>query len=112
MYGPPGTGKTTFAKAIAQEFPNSKFASLDVTNLGSKFVGETEKNIQAAVNQICKEAQENPDTKYFVFVDEIDSIMGIDEKVYGPFRSQDIVTLPKINANIFVKNRKARFVKI
>lgn len=45
-------------------------------------------------------------------LDEIDSIMGIDEKVYGPFRSQDIVMLPKINANIFVKNRKARFVKI
>ena len=45
-------------------------------------------------------------------LDDIDSIMGIDEKVYGPFRSQDIVTLPKINANIFVKNRKARFVKI
>lgn len=45
-------------------------------------------------------------------LDEVDSIMGIDEKVYGPFRSQDIVTLPKINANIFVKNRKARFVKI
>ena len=36
-------------------------------------------------------------------LDEVDSIMGIDEKVYGPFRSQDIVTLPKINANIFVK---------
>lgn len=45
-------------------------------------------------------------------LDEIDSIMGVDEKVYGPFRSQDIVMLPKINANIFVKNRKARFVKI
>ena len=45
-------------------------------------------------------------------LDDIDSIMGLDEKVYGPFRSQDIVMLPKINANIFVKNRKARFVKI
>ena len=45
-------------------------------------------------------------------LDEVGSIVGIDEKVYGPFRSQDIVTLPKINANIFVKNRKARFVKI
>lgn len=45
-------------------------------------------------------------------LDDVDSIMGIDEKVYGPFRPQDIVTLPKINANIFVKNRKARFVKI
>ena len=45
-------------------------------------------------------------------LDDVDSIMGVDEKVYGPFRQQDIVTLPKINANIFVKNRKARFVKI
>ena len=45
-------------------------------------------------------------------LDDVGSIVGIDEKVYGPFRSQDIVTLPKINANIFVKNRKARFVKI
>lgn len=45
-------------------------------------------------------------------LDEIGPIMGIDEKAYGPFRPQDIVVLPKINANIFVKNRKARFVKI
>ena len=44
--------------------------------------------------------------------DNIDSIMGIDEKVYGPFRPQDIVTLPRINANIFVKSRKGRLVKI
>lgn len=58
-----------------------------------------------------KRARES-DIVTILVLDEIDSIMGIDEKVYGPFRSQDIVTLPKINANIFVKNRKARFVKI
>ena len=44
--------------------------------------------------------------------DDVDSIMGVDEKVYGPFRPQDLVVLPKINAKIFVKNHKARFVKI
>ena len=49
---------------------------------------------------------------FLLVLDKIDSIVGIDEKVYGPFRPQDIVLLPKINANIFVKNRKARFVKI
>lgn len=42
--------------------------------------------------------------------DDVDSIMGVDEKVYGPFRPQDLVVLPKINAKIFVKNHKARFV--
>lgn len=44
--------------------------------------------------------------------DDVDSIVGVDEKVYGPFRSQDLVTLPMINAKIFFKNRKGRQVKI
>mgnify|MGYP006908810590 CR=1 FL=1 len=44
--------------------------------------------------------------------DEIGPIVGVDEKVYGPFRPQDIVTLPMVNAKIFFKNRKGRQVKI
>lgn len=44
--------------------------------------------------------------------DEIGAIVGVDEKVYGPFRPQDLVTLPLINAKIFFKNRKGRQVKI
>ena len=44
--------------------------------------------------------------------DEVGPIVGVDEKVYGPFRPQDLVTLPLINAKIFFKNRKGRQVKI
>ena len=44
--------------------------------------------------------------------EEIDAIVGVDEKIYGPFSPQDIVVMPKINAMIFVKNRKGRLVKI
>jgi DNA replication factor GINS len=44
--------------------------------------------------------------------DDVDSIVGVDEKVYGPFRPQDLVTLPMINAKIFFKNRKGGQVKI
>lgn len=44
--------------------------------------------------------------------DEIEPIVGVDEKVYGPFRPQDLVTLPMVNAKIFFKNRKGRQVKI
>lgn len=44
--------------------------------------------------------------------DEIGAIVGVDEKIYGPFRPQDLVTLPSINAKIFIKNRKGRQVKI
>lgn len=44
--------------------------------------------------------------------DEVGAIVGVDEKIYGPFRPQDIVTLPLVNAKIFFKNRKGRQVKI
>ena len=44
--------------------------------------------------------------------DDVDAIVGVDEKIYGPFRPQDLVTLPMINAKIFFKNRKGRQVKI
>lgn len=44
--------------------------------------------------------------------DDVGAIVGVDEKVYGPFRPQDIVTLPLVNAKIFFKNRKGRQVKI
>ena len=44
--------------------------------------------------------------------DEIEPIVGVDERIYGPFRPQDLVTLPLINAKVFFKNRKGRQVKI
>jgi DNA replication factor GINS len=43
---------------------------------------------------------------------EVSAIVGIDEKIYGPFRPQDVVTIPDMNAQIIVKNKKGRLVKI
>ncbi len=43
---------------------------------------------------------------------EVGPIVGVDEKIYGPFHPQDLVILPKINAKIFLKNNKARIVDI
>lgn len=56
FYGPPGTGKTTIAKAISNMFPKAKFATLDVTKMKDKYVGETEKNINAIIDKICADA--------------------------------------------------------
>lgn len=41
-----------------------------------------------------------------------EAIVGIDEKVYGPFSPQDIVVLPKINAEIFINANKAKLMDI
>lgn len=43
---------------------------------------------------------------------EIDSIVGVDKKIYGPFYPQDIVVMPDANAKIFIKNKKGRLIKI
>ncbi|KAK7496412.1 hypothetical protein BaRGS_00012334 [Batillaria attramentaria] len=46
LYGPPGTGKTTLAQAVANEM--SVFTvSISVTDVMSKFVGETERKLRA-----------------------------------------------------------------
>lgn len=90
LYGPPGTGKTTFAKALAREFTDARFASIDITKLNSKYHGETNKRINHAIDSICKEAQAHPNTKFFVFIDEIDSVMMVDDGLNGKL-SNDIL---------------------
>lgn len=90
LYGPPGTGKTTFAKALAKEFPDAKFASLDVTSLGSEYQSVSERNLNKAVDMICKDADKNPNKKYFVFIDEIDSVM-MEDNSLGAKHSNDML---------------------
>ena len=94
LYGPPGTGKTSFAKAIAKEFPDSLFASIDIAAMGSEYVSVTERNFNNAINDICEVAKENAAKKIFVFLDEIDSVMMVDNSL-GNKRSNDILNVLK-----------------
>ena len=48
-------------------------------------------------------------TLVIVFKD-FNQFIGVDEKIYGPFKAQDLVVMPKINANVIVKNRKGRIL--
>lgn len=90
-----------------------------------------EKQVQKSKNDALIGMYENPDDQFvnlddvkpktvnadfdnvtiLVFKD-VGSIVGVDEKVYGPFHPQDVVVLPKINADVLLKYRKARLVKI
>ncbi len=95
------------AKVITDEKPESiekqisKSREIEIKDDKDQFIDlDSEKRIRDA------------EIVTLLIFDNIDPIMGIDEKVYGPFRPQDVVMLPRINANIFVKARKGRFVKI
>ena len=66
LYGPPGTGKTEFAKYVARALKR-RLIIKSGSDLLSKWVGETEKNIRA----MFEEAQQE---KAILFVDEADGL--------------------------------------
>jgi vacuolar protein-sorting-associated protein 4 len=69
LYGPPGTGKSFLAKACATEAKGT-FFSIKSSDLLSKFLGETEKQVKNLF-EIARERKPS-----IIFIDEIDSICG------------------------------------
>lgn len=68
FYGPPGTGKTMAAEVIASEL-NLEMYKIDLSQLVSKYIGETEKNFKV----IFDEAQMS---HAILFFDEMDALFG------------------------------------
>ena len=69
MYGPPGCGKTLMAKATANE-AKATFIHVKSSDLKSKFVGETEKNIA----ELFSQARKNQPS--IIFFDEFEALGG------------------------------------
>jgi vacuolar protein-sorting-associated protein 4 len=69
LYGPPGTGKTFLAKACATE-AQSTFITVTVSDLLSKFLGDTEKQVRNLFEMARKRKPS------IIFIDEIDSVCG------------------------------------
>jgi transitional endoplasmic reticulum ATPase len=78
LYGPPGCGKTYLARAAAGEC-GASFLNFKVSDILSKWVGESEKNLRAAFSAASKHAPT------ILFFDEIDAIGGKrGEEITGP----------------------------
>lgn len=68
FFGPPGTGKTLCASLLGKEFKKHIFR-IDLSNLVSKYIGETEKNLA----RLFDEAEYK---NWILFFDEADALFG------------------------------------
>lgn len=68
FYGPPGTGKTISTAILGKEFRKTVFR-IDLSNMVSKYIGETEKNLA----RLFEEADYR---NWILFFDEADALFG------------------------------------
>jgi hypothetical protein len=68
FYGPPGTGKTLTASLLGKQF-NRPVYRIDLSQVVSKFIGETEKNLE----KIFVKAENK---EWILFFDEADALFG------------------------------------
>jgi len=75
---------------------------------------EEPQDIQDIVPEIAEEisnASNRDKIKTVMVLEGLPSIMGIDQKIYGPLQPQDIVTMPETTAKIIIENNKGKFIK-
>ena len=115
FYGPPGTGKTLAAEALAGTL-QCPFIHIGISEVESKFVGETAKNISAAFKAAAY-------TGALLFFDEADTLLGarlssvtqgIDNEI-NAMRSTLLIELERFEgivvfATNFAKNYDSAFV--
>ena len=96
-------GKTMDGKVVAKEA---------LTNEEEKLLGEVSPSLesyQTLLKSILNgrspriEVKETPKTMILRFTQEIPAIIGADMKTYGPFKPEDIASLPVENARILIK---------
>lgn len=68
LYGPPGTGKTLTAALLGKQF-NKEVYRVDLSQIVSKFIGETEKNLE----NVFRRAESR---NWILFFDEADALFG------------------------------------
>ncbi len=96
-------GKTMDGKVVAKEA---------LTYEEEKLLGEVSPSLesyQTLLKDILSgrspriEVKEKPKTMILRFIQEIPAIIGADMKTYGPFKPEDIASLPIENARILIK---------
>ncbi len=76
--------------------------------------GIDRREIKTFVEERIEKKEEEENISYITvrIVRDLPAIAGIDEKVYGGFKAEDIVTLPESNARALINSSEAEEVKL
>lgn len=74
LYGAPGSGKSFFAKIYAKTL-DADCKEIKYSDLNSQWTGEHLDNIKNTFEDVITTAQSNPNKKYVVILNEIDSLV-------------------------------------
>ncbi len=101
-----------YGKALRKAMASEIIAREALTHEEEKLLGEVSPSIesyQTLLKDILSgrspriEVTERPKTMILRFIQEIPAIIGADMKTYGPFKPEDIASLPIENARILIK---------
>lgn len=79
LYGPPGTGKSFFAKVYAKSI-GAEYSEVLFSDLNGRWAGVTEGHMKNVFDSALKTAQKNPNKKYVLTLNEIDSLVASPDK--------------------------------
>ena len=72
--GPPGSGKSFFAKILAKTL-NADYMEVKISDIKTKWVGESLENFKSIFEGVIKEAKKSPNKKFVVTLNEIDAFL-------------------------------------
>ena len=73
-------------------------------------VQETEKKVSSQFNNNGILVSSKIELKLILFLEDVEQLVGLNGDLFGPFKKDDIVNLPKQIADILVSGRKAEVV--
>ena len=92
LSGPPGVGKTYFSKIYAKAL-DADYMEILFSDLNSRWVGESEEKMDLLFKNIINTAKKNPNKKYVVTFNEIDSLVLPVEQLTGGSGSTHFASL-------------------
>ena len=91
LSGLPGTGKSFYAKIFAKTI-GAEYKEIKFSDFTGRHVGIHNENLKAEFEALIKEASKNPNKKYVVVFNEIDSVIVSNERIVnssGIFKSEE-----------------------